>query len=166
MSHLRLTLAVLSSAALLGGAAAGPAAAQDTAGTYPTGPTSGPAGGHGHGPGGRGHRRGGPRKLSDAQLTTIATQLGTTLDALKAAIAKVDAAVKASPERETKAQRDALLATELGVSTDALTAAFEAARPAPGGGDGTGPGRGACKGKPKEDDDAAGTYPTATTRRR
>ena len=89
-----------------------------------------------------------PRRLSDAQLTRVATALGTTLDALKAAQAEVKAAAAATEARETRAQMDALLAEALNVTVAQLRAAFASVRgstdgtckPRPAGGGGTSPG--------------------------
>jgi hypothetical protein len=110
----------------------------------------------------RGKNHGG--KLTDAQLTKVATALGTTLETLKAAQAKVKAAVKATDERETRAQEDALLASELGVSVSELRAAFASIKPARGG---RGERGGGCHGSQSDADggtyptDSAGTYPMA-----
>jgi hypothetical protein len=70
----------------------------------------------------------GPRRLSAAQLAKVATALGTDAAPLKAALDKVKATVDASEARETKAERDALLAGELGVTVEALRAAFASVR--------------------------------------
>ena len=86
-----------------------------------------------------------PRRLSDAQLTTVATALGTTLEALKAAQASVRAAAAATEIRETRAQMDALLAEALNVTVAELRAAFASVRGTTDGmckrpGSGTNPG--------------------------
>jgi hypothetical protein len=62
------------------------------------------------------------------QLTTVATRLGTTLEALTAAQATVKAATAATDARETKAQKDALLAAELNVTVAQLRAALASVR--------------------------------------
>lgn len=155
MPSVRTTIAVLSSTALLG-AVAGPALAQDGSGTYPSDSTTQAA---------KKGKRGG--KLTDAQLTTVATKLGTTLEALKAAQAKVKAAVKATEARETKAEQDALLAEELGVTVSELRAAFASVRPARGERRGDGrlcdkPASGSADGTSGSyPSDSAGSYPTA-----
>lgn len=143
MKSLRTITAVVATAALAGCVAA-PASAQ-TAGSYPSDTTPMQAKKHGK----RGKHK--QRKLSDAQLTTVATALGTTLDALKAAQAKVKAALDATDAKETRAQADAQLASELGVTVDQLRAAFHSVRASGDGGGG-----GTCKGgKP-----ASGSYPS------
>ncbi len=68
------------------------------------------------------------RSLTDAQLTTVATKLGTTLEALKGAQAKVKAAIAATAARETRPQKDALLAAELDVTVAPLRTAFASVR--------------------------------------
>jgi hypothetical protein len=148
MKSLRTITAVVATAALAGGVAA-PAFAQ-TAGSYPTDSTTTQASKHGK----KGKHK--QRKLSDAQLTTVATALGTTLDALKAAQAKVKAATDATDARETKAQVDALLASELGVTVDQVRTAFDGVR---GGDDGRGGRGGTCNGG-KPASGSAGSYPT------
>ena len=55
----------------------------------------------------------GSRRLSDAQLTTVASTLGVSLEQLKAAQVKVKAAIAATAARETRAGQDSLLAPEL-----------------------------------------------------
>jgi len=142
MKKFRTTTAVLASAALVGGAAA-PAFAQS--GDYPSEPSGST---QAQRPAKKGKR--GPKKLTDGQLTTVATKLGTTLEALKAAQAKVKAAVAATDATETKAERDALLAAELNVTVAQLKAAFDSVR---GTTDGT------CKAKGSSGS-TGGQYPT------
>ena len=136
MKSFRSITAVLASSALVAGAAA-PVAMAQTPATYPGDSQT-------HRPGKKGKKK--PRKLTDAQLTTVASALGTTLDALKAAMASVKAATDATEVKETKAQKDALLAAELDVTVAQLRAAFGSVR---GSTDGT------CKPRP-----SGGTYPT------
>jgi len=104
------------------------------------------------------HKKGkrGDRRLPDAQLTKVATALGTDLASLKAAMASVKTKVDATDARETKAERDALLAEELGVSVDALRSAFSSVR---------GTTDGHCKGKPAggTSGPTSGDYPSDTT---
>jgi hypothetical protein len=130
MKAVRNLTAVVAATALAGGGLAAPvfarSAADDSAASGTTQSRTQESGRH-HG----------GRRLSDAQLTTVATALGTTLDALKAAQAKVKAAAAATDARETKAQKDALLAGELNVTVTQLRAAFASVR---GATDGT------CKG--------------------
>ncbi len=169
MRSLRSTLTVLGTTALMGGLAT-PALAQDSAGTYPTdtdtsqSTTSGKHKSKQKGKRGKASRA----KLTDAQLTTVAEALGTTLAALKTAQSEVKAAVKASEARETRSQRDAMLAEKLGVTSAELRAAFDEARPARGGsGERRGGKRGGCKrgsdsesGSSDSTDTSAGSYPT------
>ena len=93
-------------------------------------------------------------KLSDAQLTTVAEALGVTLEKLKAALAEVKTATAATDERETKAEKDELLATALGVTVEELRAAFASLRPARGD-------RGDCPGEEAAADSTASTDPAA-----
>jgi hypothetical protein len=146
MKSFRTITAVLATSALAGGLAA-PVLAQSA--DYPT-DTSATTEAHQGGKKGR-H---GPRKLSDAQLTTVATKLGTTLEALKAAQAAVKTATEATEARETHAQRDALLADELNVTVAQLRAAFASVRGATDG---------RCKGGAGAAGTTAGTYPTDTS---
>ena len=118
MPSLRSVAATCGVGALLAGLGAPAAVAQSTTTGPGTAGATSPAH-HRHGKHKRHHRH-----LTDAQLTTVATALGTTLEALKAAQATVKAAVDATAEKETKAERAALLAAELGVTVDALRAAF------------------------------------------
>jgi hypothetical protein len=120
MPSIRSVTATCAVSALLAGLGVPTAFAQDTA----TDPGAANPTHQRHGNHKRHHRH----HLTDAQLTTVATALGTTLEALKAATANVKAAVGATPEKETKAERQALLATELGVTVDALRAAFASVR--------------------------------------
>lgn len=163
MTTLRITLATLGSTALLAGAAA-PAFAQDTAGTYPSDPSSGSQTQQTQQGHRRGHGRGHGRRLSDAQLTKVASALGVTLDALKTAQAEVRAAVKATDARETRAEEDALLAQKLGVTVDELRAAFDSVRPQGGEGRGRG-GRVGCKGGSSSGSQGStsGSYPSDST---
>lgn len=144
MKHLRSITAVLATTALAAGVAA-PAFAQTSTATDSS--TATQPGGH--------HGRHGGRKLTDAQLTVVATKLGVTLDALKAAQASVKTATDATAVKETRTQKDALLATALGVSPDALRAAFASVH---GTTDGT------CKkGSGSTSGTTAGNYPTDTS---
>jgi hypothetical protein len=146
MMSLRTITAVVASAAVAGGGLAAPAFSQ-TAGTYPGDASSSS---QSNKPGKRGHH--GKRHLTDAQLTTVATALGTTLDGLKAAQAKVKAAVAATDAKETKAEKDGLLAAELNVTVTQLRAAFASVR---------GTTDGMCKGKARPSTGTgSGTYPT------
>ena len=145
MKSIRTITAVLATGALVAGAAAPALAHGPGAGAgadYPSdsGSQSQPQ-----------RKRGGkkkPRRLSDAQLTRVATALGTTLDALKAAQAEVKAAAAATEARETRAQMDALLAEALNVTVAQLRDAFASVRgstdgmckPRPAGGGATNPG--------------------------
>jgi hypothetical protein len=140
MKSVRSMTAILATATLAAGAAA-PVASAQTA-TYPTDP-SGEQRSANHGK--RGKKK--PRRLSDAQLTRVATALGTTLEALKAAQAAVKTATAATEIRETRAQHDALLAAELDVTVTQLRAAFASVR-------GTTDGK--CKPRPS---DSTGSYP-------
>jgi hypothetical protein len=158
MSPLRTTLAVVSSAALLATLPAG--AVAQSPGDYPTSgePTSSQV--HKKGKKKRAHR-----KLSDAQLTRVAEALDTTLAALKEAMSEVGAAVKASEERETKAQREAMLAERLGVSAADVRAAFASvAKSGPRRGSGRGAKRGGgCRKPAPTSDTDPGTYPGDST---
>jgi len=156
MPPIRTTVAILSCTALLGGLAV-PAFAQDTTGTYPTDsadPSQTQKPKHK-----KGKRHGG--RLTDAQLTKVATKLGTTLEALKAARAEVKAAVRATEAHETRAQEDALLASKLDVTVEKLRAAFASVAPARGEHRG---GRGGCEKPPSSTstDDTSGTYPSGS----
>jgi len=117
MKSLRTITAVLATTALAAGAAT-PAFAQTSATSPGDSTTQRPAK--------QGKKK--PRRLSDAQLTTVATALGTTLDALKAAQANAKAAAAATETRETRAEMDALLAAELDVTVAQLRAAFASVR--------------------------------------
>ncbi len=129
MMSIRTIAAVAAATGLLAAAGAPAAVAQST--PAPAHPTDSAQPGK---PGKKGkHRRRGPRRLSDAQLTRVAEALGTGLAALKAAEAKVKAAVDASEARETRAERDALLAAELGVTVEKLRSAFDSVRGSAGG---------------------------------
>lgn len=69
-----------------------------------------------------------PKRLSDAQLASVAEALGTTTAALKTAMAEVKRETAATEARESKAQKDALLAGKLGVGVEELRAAFASVR--------------------------------------
>ena len=142
MTSIRNLTAVLaaSGALLAAGAPAAPAQSGTAGGDYPTDTTSQT------GKKGKKGRRG-PRRLSDAQLTKVATALGTDLAGLKAAMAEVKKTVDATDERETRADRDALLAAALGATVDELRAAFGSVR---------GASDGRCAGKAP----ASGDHPT------
>lgn len=150
MNSIRTITAALATTGLMAVAGAPAAMAQSSTTTdYPSDTstqTSKPAGKKGH----KGKK--GARKLSDAQLTKVATALGTTLEALKAAQAKVKAATDATDAKETKAERDALLAPELGVTVTQLRTAFDSVR-------GTTDGK--CKGKGSAP--ASSDYPSDTS---
>ena len=141
MKSIRTMTAVLATTALAAGAAA-PVALAQTSGTYPSDTQS-------QRPAKKGKKK--QRKLSDAQLTKVATALGTTLEALKVAQAAVKTATDATEARETPAERDALLAAELNVTVAQLRAAFASVR-------GTTDGR--CKGHANTG--STGTYPSDT----
>ncbi|MTD46229.1 hypothetical protein GKE82_18530 [Conexibacter sp. W3-3-2] len=158
MPSIRTAVAVLGTSVLLGGLAT-PALAQE-AGSYPTDTTTQqPAKKKG-----KKGKRHAPR-LTDAQLATVAEQLGVTLEQLKTAMAEVKAAVKATEARETKAQEQALLAEKLGKTAAEVKAAFDSVRPARGEGDR----RGGCKKPAAGSTTDTGTdypttdYPTTTT---
>ena len=127
MQSIRTTTAVLAASGALLAAGAPAAMAQSGTTDYPSDSTTNsqtakPAKGK------RGKARRAPRRLSDAQLTRVAAALGTDLAALKAAQAKVKAAVDATDARETRAEHDALLAGELGVTVEQLRTAFASVR--------------------------------------
>ena len=134
------TLAAVGALSLVGAPAA---LAQNSTADYPTdraGQTDGAAK--------KGKKKGKrARALSDAQLTRVATALGTTLEALKAAQAEVKTALDATEERETKAERDALLAGKLDVTVEQLRAAFAGVR-------------GTTDGTCKRGGSSTGDYPT------
>lgn len=164
MPSLRSTLVVLGSTALMGSLAT-PAFAQEA--TYPSDGTPTATQGQTQKKGKRGKRRGG--RLTDAQLTQVAEALGTTLEALKAAQAEVKSETAATDERETRAERDALLAGKLGVTVAELRAAFDGVRPARGErGERRGGGPGGCRGGATGSspdtgaEDPAGTDPSGT----
>lgn len=156
MSPIRTAVAVLSSTALLGGLAS-PALAQEA--TYPTDTTTSET----QKPAKQGKKAKRAKKLTDAQLTAVAEELGTTLTALKAAMAEVKAAVQATEARETKAQEHALLAEKLGVTAAEVKAAFDSVRPVRGERRARGEGgRGECR-RPAQSEtgtDTSGDYPT------
>lgn len=142
--NFRMTAASLGATAMLFGAAA-PAFAQTTA-DYPTDTSTTTT------QTAKAHKGKKARKLTDAQLTTVATALGTDLATLKAAQAKVKAAVAATDAKESKGEQNALLASELGVTAAQVKAAFASVA----GAGGTRAARGDCPAKP-----ASGT--TGTT---
>ncbi len=154
MSPLRTSLAVLASAALLAALPAG-AHAQSSADS----PTPGePSSSQVHEK--KGKKKRAPRRLTDAQLTSVAEALGTTLSALKEARSAVKAAVEASPERETRAQRDAMLAERLGVTAAEVRSAFASVRSSgPRRGGRHGGRRGGCRKPAPTTDPGTGTYP-------
>lgn len=168
MPSLRTALTVLGATALLGGLGT-PAYAQSSAGDYPTdsgSSQSDTSGKHTSGKkkagkkGKRARHRRGARRLSQSQLTAVAEKLGTTLAKLKEAQSEVKAAVKASEERETRSEIDAMLAEKLGVTATEVRAAFDSVRPARS----TSGKRGGCKRKSSEssgsDESTAGSYPS------
>lgn len=163
MPSLRTALTVLGATALLGGLGT-PAYAQSSAGDYPTdsgSSQSSTSGKHTSGKKGkRARHRRGARRLSQSQLTAVAEKLGTTLAKLKEAQSAVKAAVKASEERETRSEIDAMLAEKLGVTATEVRAAFDSVRPARS----TSGKRGGCKRKSSEssgsDESTAGSYPS------
>lgn len=65
-------------------------------------------------------------KYTDAQLTTVATALGVSLDDLAAARTSVKSTIAGTDTRETPTQVNALLATALGgsITADQVKAAF------------------------------------------
>lgn len=149
MPSIRTTVAVLGSTALLGGLAS-PAVAQEATYSSDTGTsqTQKPAKKKG--------KKRPAKRLTDAQLTTVAEQLGTTLEALKTAMSEVKAATKATEARETRAEEDALLGEKLGKTAAEVKAAFASVRPARAEGDR--PARGECR-KPAQQETGA-DYPT------
>lgn len=128
MKSIRTFTAALATTALV--AAGAPAAlAQST--TPPERPSD--AAGQTERPAKKKKGRRGPRRLSAAQLTKVAAALDVETATLKAAMAKVKAAIDATEARETKAEGDALLAAELGVSVEQMRTALAGVRGAGNG---------------------------------
>ncbi|MEN0011831.1 MAG: hypothetical protein AAGC46_00600 [Solirubrobacteraceae bacterium] len=90
-------------------------------------------------------------RYTDAQLTTVATALGVSLDDLKAARTSVKATIASTDTRETPAQVNALLATALGgtITADQVTAAFASLKTAS-----------STSGSSSYPSDSSGSYPS------
>ena len=150
MLSIRKATVVLASGALLAAASAPAAFAQSGTADYPSDTAT-----QSERPAKSGNRAKRARKLTTAQLTAVATRLGVTVEALKAAQAKVKAATAATEARETKAQTDALLAAELGVTAEQVRAAFASVEPQRRSGS-----RGDCNGAGQSGTGQGADYPT------